>query len=165
MKSFQKSIEINASPEAIFQFMDDIENTGMHMMKSNSAMMGSKLTLEWITEQRTGVKTRLRWKGNVVCFPLDFTVEVTKWIFAKEKAWETIGDVKLIILNWYRMYLKLTPLPNGATQTELGIFYTIPGKNILAFLLSKRYATLCVESMLNDTSKHFINFKVPALQH
>lgn len=57
---------------------------------------------------------------------MDFTVEVTKWVQGKEKVWETIGDAKMIVLSWYRMYLILTPQENDTTQTELGIFYAKP---------------------------------------
>ncbi len=104
MKEVKRSIIINAKPEEVFAFMDDIENTGMHMTNTNAPMMGNKLAIKWLSENKTGVGAKYKWDGNVMGMKMDFTVEVTKWIQGKEKIWETIGDAKMIVLAWFRMY-------------------------------------------------------------
>lgn len=80
---------------------------------------------------------------------------ITKWIPGKEKVWETVGAAKMIVLSWFRMYLILNPMDKRTTQTELGIYYTIPKGNILGFLLAGRYAAWCINSMLKDVKSHF----------
>ena len=52
MKTIKKKIFINASPDKIFGMMDDLGVTGMHMTKSSTMMMGSKLDLEYLTERQ-----------------------------------------------------------------------------------------------------------------
>lgn len=155
IKTVVRKMIIKGKPEEVFAFMDDIANTGMHMTKTNAPMMGSKLTVEWLTNYKTGLGAKYRWRGKVIGMKMDFTVEVTKWIKGKEKTWESVGETKMIVLSWYRMYLILTPLENGTTQVELGIYYTKPKGSVLGFILGRRYAVWCVKSVLKDTRKHF----------
>ena len=103
-----KRIEIyQATPEKVFQCIDDLGVTGMHMTKSSMPMMGGKLDLNFLTTNHTGLGSKYQWTGMVVGMTIDFTVEVTKWIKDKEKIWETIGDPKMIIYSWFRMNLEI----------------------------------------------------------
>lgn len=154
VRKIEKTVIMNAKPDEVFAFMDDINNTGMHMTKSNAQMMGSKLNLEWLTEHKTGLHTRYRWIGKVMGMKMKFTVIVTQWDNGKSKTWETIGDAKMIVISWYRMYLELKPNEDGTTSAKLGILYT-KSKNLPGFLLGRWYSKWCVKSMLGDTRKHF----------
>lgn len=155
IKQYERTVIIHAKPDELFSFMDNIENTGMHMTENNAQMMGGKLTIDWLSKHKTGLGAKYRWTGKVLGMKLDFTSEVSKWVEGKEKVWGTIGDPKLIVLSWFEMYLYLTPLPDGTTQTQLGIYYTKPKASLLGFLLGRSYAKWCVKSMLKDTQKHF----------
>ncbi|MEO7482449.1 MAG: SRPBCC family protein [Ferruginibacter sp.] len=157
MKNLQKEIIIQALPEKVFAYMDNINNTGMHMTKSSKPMMGSKLELKQLSENATGLNSKFRWYGKMMGFTMDFTVVVTKWIKDKEKVWETIGQAKMIILGWYRMHLVILSSPGGPnTEVELSITYTKP-KNIffkfIAFFLAPLYANWCLNNMLQDSKK------------
>ena len=48
IKKIERLETIDGKAEEVFAFMDDIDNTGMHMTEENGPMMGNKLTLEWI---------------------------------------------------------------------------------------------------------------------
>ena len=155
MKTVSKNIIIRNSPEKVFSYMDNLGNTGMHMMQSSSMMMGSKLKLELLSENATGLNAKFRWYGNMMGIKMDFTVDVTKWIKDKEKVWETVGDAKMIILGWYQMRLQLTPITEG-TKAELSIAYTYPKKilgKILTFFLAQWYANWCLKSMLSNSKQ------------
>src|SRR5215212_2442783 len=123
MKFKSKSILIHSSPERVFAYMDNLANTGMHMTDSSAMMMGSKLQLQQLTENATGLNSKFRWSGKMMGFAMDFTVVVTKWIKDKEKAWETIGEAKMIILKWYQMRFIISPAGTD-TKAELSIAYT-----------------------------------------
>ena len=155
MKNLQKEIIIQALPEKVFAYMDNINNTGMHMTKSSKPMMGSKLELKQLSENATGLNSKFHWFGKMMWFTMDFTVVVTKWIKDKEKVWETIGEAKMIIMGWYQMRLVISP--EGAnTKAVLSIAYTKP-KNIflkiIAFFFAPLYADWCLNNMLNDSKK------------
>lgn len=155
MKSISRIENYNATPEKVFKCIDDLGVTGMHMTQSSAMMMGSKLNLEFLTENHTGLGSRYRWRGRMMGMPMDFTVEVTKWTAAEEKIWETIGNTKLIIYSWYRMHLIVTPMPDGA-KAELSISYEKPKgffNNILSFLFADWYCKWCLKLMLGDANK------------
>jgi hypothetical protein len=60
MKTKSKSILIYSTPEKVFQQMDDFSKTGMHMTESSMMMMGSKLTLEKLSANASGVGASYR---------------------------------------------------------------------------------------------------------
>lgn len=154
IRHYEREMIITGAQEDVFAFMDDIRNTGKHMTENSGAMAGSKLNIEWLTDHKTGLGTKYRWKGKVVGMKMDFTVEVRKWIEGKEKIWGTFGEAKMIVIDNFEMYLIMTPEKDGNSKAKLGIYYT-KHKGFLGFLLGKWYSKWCVKSMLKDTKKHF----------
>jgi hypothetical protein len=133
MKTLTKKISLNASPERVFEPLDDLGVTGMHMTQSSAMMMGSKLHLQYLTENHKGIGSKYRWTGKMMGTNMDFTVEVTKWIKGIEKVWETIGEAKMIIYSWYRMQLFLSTVEDK-TVAELSITYKKPKTPLLKFI-------------------------------
>lgn len=88
---------IHLSPEKVFTQMDDFSKTEMHMSES-SMMMGSKLKLEQLSANPTGVGSKYRWYGKMIGMTLDFCETVTKWQPPILKEWETVGEAKIIIM-------------------------------------------------------------------
>lgn len=155
MKTVKKIKNFSSTPELVFQKIDDLGVTGMHMTESSMMMMGSKLNLQYLSENEKGLGTKYRWTGRVMGMEMDFIVEVTKWIPGKEKTWETVGPAKLIIFSWYRMHLDVSETGQGALAT-LSISYERPKGvlyQILSFLLADFYCVWCLNNMLNDTEK------------
>ena len=155
MKTLSRTENFLASTEQVFKTIDDLGVTGMHMTESSMMMMGSKLNLEFLTTNRTGLDSRYRWTGEMMGLTMDFTVEVTKWINGVEKVWETIGETKLIIYSWYRMKLLISEV-NETTNAELSIAYEKPKgffNKILCFFLADWYCRWCLKKMLGDARK------------
>jgi len=155
MKTITRSIFIDASPDKVFAMIDDLGITGMHMTQSSGMMMGSKLHLQYLTENHTGLGSKYRWTGKMTGMKMDFTVEVTKWIKGVEKIWETIGDAKMIIFSWYRMSLLVKPVNNGS-EAVLSITYKKPKgwfANIISFFFADWYCNWCLKKMLGDSKK------------
>lgn len=157
-KVLKKVVTINAPVETAFNYLDDLSKTGMHMSENSAMMMGGKLKLEHLPGPEKGTGAKYRWSGKMMGLPLDFTVEVTKWIKNQEKTWETTGTPKMIILGWYRMNLKTEPAGAGGTRASLGIEYTPPEGLFYRFLsaiLAPFYARWCVSRMLADAKRAF----------
>jgi hypothetical protein len=155
MKTLKRVETYKATPEKVFQTLDDLGVTGMHMTKSSMPMMGSRLNLNFLTANHTGLGSKYRWTGKVMGMIMDFTVEVTKWMEGKEKTWETIGDPKMIIYSWYQMHLVISPSTEG-TQAELSISYEKPKawfNKIICFLLGDWYCRWCLKHMLGDAKE------------
>jgi hypothetical protein len=156
MKTKSKSIIVHSSPENVFAYMDNLGNTGMHMMENSAMMMGSKLELKQLSENATGLNSKFHWFGKMMGFKMDFTVIVTKWIKDKEKIWETVGTAKMIILKWYQMRLVISPEGQN-TKAELSIAYTKPDNiffRFIAFFLAPWYANWCLKNMLYDSKRN-----------
>ena len=125
MKTIRRTEAYAASPKIVFHYLDDLGVTGIHMTQSSTMMMGSKLHLEYITTNHTGLNSKYRWTGTMMGMKMDFTVEVTKWIEGEEKIWETIGEARMIIYSWYRMHLLINE-KGDLTIAELSITYEKP---------------------------------------
>lgn len=154
IRHYEREMIINGSQEEVFAFMDDIRNTGKHMTENSGARAGSKLSIEWLSNHKTGLGTKYRWKGKVVGMKMDFTVEVSKWVNGKEKVWGTVGEAKMIVIDWFEMDLTITPEKNGKSNAALEINYT-KHKGLWGLIFGKWYSKWCVKSMLRDTKKHF----------
>ena len=156
MKTKSKSILIHSTPEKVFARMDNFSKTGMHMSESSMMMMGSKLKLEQLSTNQTGVDAKYRWYGKMMGMTIDFSETVTKWQPDKLKEWETTGEAKIIIMSWYRMWVEVTPAENG-TIAKLSISYLSPKQwfyKILSFFFAQWYCNWCLNNMLNDTKNN-----------
>ena len=161
MKTYQKQITIFSSSEKVFEQMDDFSKTGMHMSESSMMMMGSKLNLEQLSKNAIGVGAKYRWHGKMMGMKMDFSEEVTKWQTPKLKEWETVGDAKIIIMSWYRMWFEISPAKQD-TIAKISISYLPPKEwyyKILSFLFARWYCNWCLNNMLNDTKKALENGK------
>ena len=151
-----KSILIHSTPAKVFAQMDDFSKTGMHMTESSMMMMGSKLKLQQLSTNATGVGASYRWYGKMMGMTMDFSETVTKWVQNKLKEWETIGDAKIIIMSWYRMWFEITPAEKSTLAT-ISISYLPPKEwyyKILSFFFANWYCNWCLNNMLNDTKKN-----------
>jgi hypothetical protein len=165
MKTIRKTKSYRASPEEVFDCIDDLGVTGMHMTESSMPMMGGKMNLEFLSAKKTGLGTKYRWTGKILWMVLDFTVAVSKWTRGKEKSWETRGPAKMIIFSWFRMNLKVENAGEHSTA-ELSIIYEQPKgflDRVLSFLLADWYCRWCINNMLDDTEKR-LHETVPSLK-
>jgi len=97
------------------------------MSESSMMMMGSKLKLEQLSINPSGVGASYRWYGKIMGMTIDFSETVTKWVQKKFKEWETVGEAKIIIMSWYRMWYEISSDENGTTA-KMSISY-LPPKN------------------------------------
>ena len=120
MPQLSRTALINASPEQVFAYVDDIRNLARHMSESPSMpMMGSKLKLEIVTPDPTGVGATYRYTVKMLGLVLDFSETVTTYIASREKIWRTIGEPKLLIMRGYKMRVLVVPVPPAtANQTS-----------------------------------------------
>jgi hypothetical protein len=155
MKTKSRSIIIHSSPSQIFPHLDDFSKTGMHMSESSMMMMGSNLTLEQLSNNATGIGATYRWFGKVMGMTIDFSETVTKWESPISKEWETIGDAKIIIMSWYKMWFNIIGNDVSSTIT-LHISYLPPKEwyfKILSFFFGDWYCNWCLKNMLQSTKQ------------
>ncbi|MCL5985366.1 MAG: SRPBCC family protein [Actinobacteria bacterium] len=155
MKTITETTEIKASADVVFAYVDDIHNTGWHMMKSSMPLMGSKLNLEILSQNPTGAGATYRCYGKVLGLTIDFTETVIKWIPGKERVWRTIGKPKIIIMKNYEMWFTIEPI-GSETRLTFGITYDLPRSlfwKMIGLLLAGWYSRWCLENMCSDAKK------------
>jgi hypothetical protein len=155
VKAESATVAIERTAERVFAFIDDIRNVGFHMSEQSSmAMMGSKLRLEILSAQPTGVGATYRYSGKVLGLTLDFTESVTRYVSNREKVWCTIGAPWLLIMSSYEMRLAVEPL--SSPRLTISIAYELPAAwswRCMAILLARSYARWCLRRMCRDAKR------------
>ena len=127
MITVTETVDIRALADSVFAYVDDIRNVGWHMTdRSSVAMMGSRLKLEILSEQRAGPGATYRYSGTMMGLPLDFSESVTRYIPNREKIWHTIGEPRLLIISSYEMRLTVEPLSASSSRLTISIAYDLP---------------------------------------
>jgi Polyketide cyclase / dehydrase and lipid transport len=157
MITVTETVDIKASAESVFAYVDDIRNIGWHMTeRSSMAMMGSRLELEILSEQSTGLGATYRYSGTMMGLSLDFSESVTRYIPNREKIWHTIGEPRLLIISSYEMRLAVEPLSAASSRLTISIAYELPRSTfwrIVGRLLAGPYSRWCLRQMVGDAKR------------
>jgi Polyketide cyclase / dehydrase and lipid transport len=157
MITVSETIEIRAPAEAVFAHVDDIRNLGWHMTsRSSMAMMGSRLRLDVLSDQPTGLAATYRYSGTMMGLSIDFSESVTKYLPPREKVWRTIGEPRLLIIESYAMRLIVDALSKSLARLTVSIVYELPRSafwRIVGLLLARPYSRWCLRRMLRDTRR------------
>jgi hypothetical protein len=157
MITVAETVDIQAPAEQVFAYVDDIRNVGWHMTeRSSMAMMGSRLGLEILSEQPTGLGATYRYSGTMMGLSLDFSESVTRYIPNREKVWRTIGEPRLLIISSYEMRLAVEPLSAASSRLTISIAYELPRSafwRIVGRLLAGPYSRWCLRQMVEDAKR------------
>jgi hypothetical protein len=155
MPSLSRSASIAAPAERVFAYADDIRNLARHMSESRSLpMMGSKLKLEIMTPEPTGVGAVYRYSGRMMGLTIDFSETVTKYVAGREKVWRTIGQPQLLIMAGYEMRILVEPVSPASSRLTIGIDYELPRAGVwraLGWTLAGAYSRWCLTSMVEGS--------------
>jgi hypothetical protein len=157
MITVSETVEIRAPAEAVFAHVDDIRNLGWHMTsRSSMAMMGSRLRLDVLSDQPTGLAATYRYSGTVMGLSIDFSESVTKYVPPREKVWRTIGEPRLVIIASYEMRVAVEPLSPSSSRLTISIVYELPRSGfwrIVGLVLARSYSRWCLRRMCRDTKR------------
>lgn len=162
-RHFEQSVDLRAPVTAVFEYLDDFERLGAHMMRSSWMMAGS--TMRYVFDGDRGRKSnaRVRIVGSFLGIKLEIDEEITQCEPPLRKAWSTVGAPRMIILRSYRLGFELTPAGSGSRLTVF-IDYQIPERGParwLGRLLAAGYARWCVNSMIADAARTFRDSLAP----
>lgn len=111
------------------------------------------------TDERHGqaVGSVIRLSGRVLGLRLSVDEVVTEREPPHRKAWETVGEPKLLVVGAYRMGFTIDPVAGGS-RLVVFIDYDLPARGIgrmLGALLGRRYAAWCTRRMAEDARAAF----------
>lgn len=153
---FEDTVVINASAEAVFAYADDHKNFSSHMNKASWMMGGGKMETTVDKGEGKKIGSHIKMGGKVFGIELFLDEVVTKYEPPYKKVWQTVGDVKLLVIGHYTLGFEITPQKNGS-NLKVFIDYELPSgpSKILGILFSKIYAKWCVNQMINGVAENF----------
>jgi hypothetical protein len=154
---YEAQTTVNAPPVLVFEYLDDFEQLGAHMTRSSWMMAGSKMTYEFDDGRGRRLGSHVRLVGSLLGLKLEIDEQVIDRVPARSKAWETVGNPRMLILAQYRMSFSLQALP-GSCRVTARIDYSLPRKGFSRFLglvAAGAYARWCVRNVLDQAAAHF----------
>jgi len=158
---YETTVEIPASAEDVFAFVDDHAKLSAHMNKRSWMMVGGRMSVQ--TDARLGkaVGSTIRMSGSILGLTLGLDETVIERSPPSRKIWETIGVPQLLVVGPYRMGVHIKP---SETDCQLRVFidYMLPASGVGRWLgkaFGRSYARWCTEKMANDSRDHFAREK------
>lgn len=148
---------VEASPEAVFSFVDDHSRFSSHMSESSWMMAGSRMSVQLDAAGGRAVGSHIRLSGRVLGVQLFLDEVVTRRVPPAEKVWQTVGPLRLIVIGSYTMGIAIAA---DGERSRLRVFidYELPSGSAtrwLGWLFSGPYARWCVNQMVNGVVAHF----------
>ncbi len=148
---------ILATPQEVFDFLDDPERIGAHMSRESPMMLGG--TVEYRLDAARGreVGSVIRIDGRMMGLALHVEEVIAERVPPVRKIWETAGSQKMIVIQDYRMGFEIDPV-RGGTELRGFIEYTLPQvgvRRLLGLLAAPLYARWCVVRIVDGTRQHF----------
>ena len=157
MRLLSRTAQIAASAERVFKYVDDIRNLARHMSERRSMpMMGSRLKLEILTPNATGIGATYRYSGKMMGLVIDFSETVTRYVVGREKVWRTIGSPQLLIIEQYEMAIIVAPLSETSSQLTISFDYELPRCGmwrLVGHVLASSYTRWCLDSMIQGSKR------------
>jgi len=154
---FEQSVELPAPRQQVFDYLDDFERLGEHMMRSSWMMAGSRMRYQFDAARGREVGARVQLTSSFLGIGLAIAEEVIEREPPQFKSWHTLGAPRMLILAAYRMGFSVEPTRQGS-RLQVFIDYAIPQSGIgrlLGRLFAGVYARWCVRSMLASATGHF----------
>lgn len=154
---FEHSVTILATPQDVFDFLDDPERIGAHMSRGSPMMPGGAMQYRLDAGGGREVGSVIRVDGRMMGLALHVEEVITERVPPVRKIWETTGPQRMIVIQDYRMGFEIDPAPGG-TELRGFIEYALPQggvRRLLGLLAAPLYARWCVMRIVDGTRQHF----------
>jgi len=153
----ESRVGVDASPDAVFTFLDDHGNLSAHMEQKSWMMMGSRMDIHLDEGGARSVGSKFGFTGSFLGIPLSVEEMVTEHDPPRLKVWITVIEPMLWVIGRYRMGFMIAP-ESGFSVLTVFIGDDLPqrfGTRWLGRLLGGFYAKWCTDRMAGDAARHF----------
>ncbi len=155
MRHHESFALIKALPAKVFAYVDNHAQLGSHMSESSWMMGGGRMDISIDKGRGQRVGSHIGLSGKAFGITLFLDEVVTRREPPRVKVWETVGNLRLLVIGHYRMGVELDPQDSNSLL-RVYIDYDLPSKNTwLGRLFGESYAKWCVRQMIKDTHDHF----------
>ena len=138
-------------PERVYARLDDHLRLARHMTRRDWRMLGSRLDLS-IDPATASEPETIRWRGRIAGMSIHADEVVLERVPHRRKVWATVGPVRLLVIDAYRMGFTIEPVAGGSIVT-LEIDFDLPRRarwRWLGWMLGPWYARWCLARMLDE---------------
>lgn len=155
MDHYEEHAVIDAPSKDLFAYVDDHARFSSHMSRSSWMMGGGRMKASFDEGGGQRVGSHVRLSGKVFGLKLFLDEVVTHYEPPHLKAWETGGDLRLLVIGHYRMGVEVRE-QDGRSLLRVFIGYDLPSKNAwLGRLFGRLYAKWCVKQMIKGAQAYF----------
>jgi hypothetical protein len=149
--------DVAATADVVFDHIDRLQRFSAHMERRSWRMAGSSMAIEADAAGGRAMGSLVRLSGRVLGMRLGAVVEVVERKPPRRKAWQTVGEPRLLVIGRYRMTVDVQPV-RQATHVLIAVDYNLPTvrpARWLGMLLGRWYARWCVQQMAHDLIDRF----------
>ena len=149
---------VRAIPERVFERLDDQTRLSAHMSKRSWRMGWGKMETVPDDQRGRAVGSHIVLRGRVFGIRLHLDEVVISRHPPLRKAWETVGEPRLLVIGAYRMGFALSKGASGQSQLTVHIDYELPQRglpSLLGRLFGRMYAKWCTRQMVVDAQHSF----------
>lgn len=149
-------VDVPAAPQDLFETIDDHARLAEHMTGSSMMMAGSRMRFRYDEGGGKAVGSKIGMTGTVLGVGLALEEVVVERVPPFRKAWETVGEPRLLAIGTYRMGFEIAPQAEGS-RLKIFIDWREPGPpwRWLGRLLGRAYAKWCTERMASGAADVF----------
>lgn len=152
----EAAVLVAASPDTLFDYLDDPARLGSHMEKRSWRTGGARMAYQFDAARGRSIGSEIRLVGDVLGLTLAVSEVVTERAPPRLKVWQTIGTPRLWAIGHYRMGFEITTAGNQARLRVFIDFQPGPIRPVsLATWLARFYARWCVGQMARDAQARF----------
>lgn len=147
---FEMSADVPGSQRTVFDALDDHRRLAAHMESNSLMMAGARMAIQVDDRRGQVVGSRIGMTGRVLGVALRVDEVVTTYEPPRSKAWETVGEPRLLVIGGYRMGFGVEPLDSGS-RVRIWIDYRLPTGGVARWLgaaAGRFYARWCTQQML-----------------
>lgn len=157
MKHIEETVSVAALPDAIFTYADNHRNFSAHMNQSSWMMGGGKMETKVDEGEGKKVGSHITMSGRVFGINLFLDEVITVHEPPRQKEWQTVGKINLLVIDHYTLGFKISPDETGSRFTVY-IDYDLPKTwktRALGILFGGMYAKWCVRQMTQGVQNQF----------
>ena len=148
---------VAASPDRVFELLDDQSRLSAHMTKRSWKMGWGKTDILLDDKRGRAIGSHIALRGRVFGIPIALEEAVTLREPPLRKEWETIGQPHLLVIGPYRMGFAIQSI-RGGVLVRVEIDYDLPRSGfsrLLGRLFGQSYAKWCTRKMVQDAQLAF----------
>ena len=154
-RHYEDSVLISVTAEKLFAYVDDYTRFSSYMSQSSWMMGGGRMDV--LVDEGRGQKvgSHIRISGTAFGIQLFLDEVVTRHEPPRIKTWETVGELRLLVIGHYGMGIEITPQGSDSVM-RVYIDYDLPTTNVwLGRLFGGMYAKWCVGQMMGAAQNQF----------